>query len=362
MEATGNPSSVHAEGRAARATVQIARAEVARLADVPSRCVTFASGATEALNAALNPRFGLGAQEPPLDRLIVSAGEHPCVLAGHRFAASAVEVAPLRPDGRMDLAWLEEASRRPGRALLALQAANNETGVVQPVAEATALVHAAHGFVVCDGVQLAGRADCSLSRLGADALALSSHKIGGPKGAGALIVANAGLSLGKPLICGGGQERGARAGTENVEAIAGFGAAGREVLAEASSEPARLLALRDRLQECVREVAPDAVVFGADAPRLCNTLCFAVPGLAAATLVIALDLASVAASSGSACSSGKITASHVLAAMGVSPALAQGAVRLSLGWASSAADVDAFSDAFARVIGRMRGKWASESE
>ncbi|HXZ17739.1 MAG TPA: aminotransferase class V-fold PLP-dependent enzyme, partial [Roseiarcus sp.] len=150
----GNPSSIHSEGRAARAIVETARADVARIAGVPARSVTFVSGATEALNAALNPRFGVKPDEPPLDRLIVSAGEHPCVLSGHRFPTSVVEVAPLRPDGRIDLEWLTEACQRPGRMLLALQGANNETGVVQPVAEASAIVHAAGGFVVCDAVQL----------------------------------------------------------------------------------------------------------------------------------------------------------------------------------------------------------------
>ena len=184
METTGNPSSVHAEGRAARRIVEDARAEVGRLAGVPARCVTFVSGATEAVNAALNPHFGVGPAAAPLDRLIVAAGEHPAALQGHRFPASAVEIAPLGADGRIDLDGLSDACRKPGRALLALQAANNETGVIQPVAEAAAIVRAAGGFVFCDAVQLAGRAAFSLASLSADALALSSHKIGGPKGAG----------------------------------------------------------------------------------------------------------------------------------------------------------------------------------
>ena len=359
METFGNPSSVHAEGRAARRIVEEARAEVARLAGVPARCVTFASGATEAVNAVLNPRFGVGAKAPALDRLIVSAGEHPCVLQGHRFPASAVEVAPLTADGRIDLDWLADACRRPGRPLIALQGANNETGVMQPVAEAAALVRAAGGFVFCDAVQLAGRSDFSLAALGADALALSAHKIGGPRGAGALVVANAEIGLGEPLIRGGGQERGVRAGTESVATIAGFGAAVRAVLGEAPSERRRLLGLRDRLAERVRQTVPEAVVFGAAAPRLPNTLCFAAPGVEAATLMIALDLAGVAVSSGAACSSGKVTPSHVLAAMGVAPGLARGAIRLSLGWGSSEIDVERFGAAFAGAIGRMRAGWGA---
>ncbi|HEY1885182.1 MAG TPA: cysteine desulfurase family protein [Roseiarcus sp.] len=352
METTGNPSSVHAEGRAARRIVENARSEVARLAGVSSRSVTFVSGGTEAANAALNPLFGGGPNAAPLDRLIVSAGEHPCVLSGHRFPIA--EIAPLLTDGRIDLDWLEAACRRPGRVLLALQGANNETGVIQPVAEAAALVHAAHGFVFCDAVQMAGRIKCDIGALGADTLMLSAHKLGGLKGAGALVAARAGINLGAPLIRGGGQERGARAGTESVAAIAAFGAAARACLVELDTEPARLIGMRDRLTVAVRSVAADAVVFAEAAPRLPNTVSFAVPGVEAATLMIALDLAGVAVSSGSACSSGKVAPSHVLAAMGTAPELARGAIRLSLGWASTEADVDRFAQAFGSVMARMR--------
>jgi cysteine desulfurase len=352
METTGNPSSVHAEGRAARRIVEDARSEVARLAGVSSRCVTFVSGGTEAANAALNPLFGGGPNAAPLERLIVSAGEHACVLSGHRFPIA--EAAPLLPDGRVDLDWLDAACRRPGRALLALQGANNETGVIQPVAEAAALLHAADGFVFCDAVHMAGRINCGVAALGADALMLSAHKIGGLTGAGALITARAGISLGAPLMRGGGQERGARAGTESVAAIAAFGAAAHACLAELDAEPARLSQLRDRLTMAVRSVAPDGVIFAETAPRLPNTVCFAVPGVEAATLMIALDLAGIAVSSGSACSSGKVAPSHVLGAMGVRPELARGAIRLSLGWASGEADVDRFAAAFASVMARMR--------
>src|SRR5579872_3293265 len=352
METTGNPSSVHAEGRAARAIVEDARSEVARLVGVGARCVTFVSGGTEAANLALNPVFGGEPNAAPLERLIVSAGEHACVLSGHRFETA--ETAPLLPDGRVDLDWLEAACRRPGRALVALQGANNETGVIQPIAEAAALVHAAGGFLVCDAVQMAGRMECGIAALGADALILSAHKMGGLKGAGALVTAGSEMSLGAPLVRGGGQERGARAGTESVATIAAFGAAARASLAELDAEPARLIALRDRLTSAVRLVARDAVIFAETAPRLPNTVSFAVPGVEAATLMIALDLAGIAASSGSACSSGKVAPSHVLAAMGVKPELARGAIRLSLGWASTEADVELFAEAFASVMARMR--------
>jgi cysteine desulfurase len=352
METTGNPSSPHAEGRAARRIVEDSRGEVGRLTGASARSVTFVSGGTEAANSALNPLFGLGPADAPFERLIVAAGEHACVLTGHRFPSA--EVARLRADGRIDLDWLEAACRRPGRVLLALQGANNETGVIQPVAEAAGLAHAAGGLIFCDAVQLAGRTNCDIATLGADALALSAHKMGGGKGAGALVAARPDLNLGQPLMRGGGQERGARAGTEDVAAIASFGAAARSCLAEAPAEAARLLVLRERLADAVRFVAADAVVFGEAAPRLPNTLCFAIPGVEAATLMIALDLAGVAVGSGSACSSGKVTPSHVLAAMGVPRNIARGAIRLSLGWASQEADAERFAEAFGNAIARMR--------
>ncbi len=356
IDSVGNPSSIHAEGRAARRIVEEARRAVAELAGVAPRCVVFTSGGTEAANLALNPAIDAPGLEAPLARLIVGAGEHPCVLQGHRFAPDSVAMAPLCADGRIDLAALAALlAARDGRpALLALQGANNETGVIQPVAEAAALVHAAGGLVVCDAVQLAGRASLDIAALGADFLFLSAHKLGGPKGAGALVAARSDVTIGAPLLRGGGQERGARAGTENVAAIAGFGAAARVAAVEAASGSARLAELRDRLAARAREHASDVVIFGEAAPRLSNTLCFAVPGLAAATLVIALDLAGVAVSAGSACSSGKVGRSHVLDAMGVEPELAAGAIRLSLGWASCEADAARFEAAFAETMARLR--------
>ncbi len=228
--------------------------------------------------------------------------------------------------------------------------------MIQPIEEAAALVHAGGGRVFCDAVQLAGRTPCDLSALGADALALSAHKMGGPKGAGAIVAATPGTNLGEPLIRGGGQERGLRAGTENVAAIAGFGAAARACLDSAAAESVRLQLLRDRLEGVVRNAAEDAIIFGESAPRLPNTLCFAVPHIEAATLMIALDLAGVAASSGSACSSGKVTPSHVLRAMGVPTELARCAIRLSLGWTSVERDVDSFTEAFETALKRMRAR------
>jgi cysteine desulfurase len=355
LDVLGNPSSIHAEGRQARAFVEEARRAVAALAGVEPRGVVFVSGGTEAANLALTPAIQSPKRNGPLRRLIVSAGEHPCVLRGHRFALEATAIAPLKADGRIDLDALAElVGRGEGPPMLALQGANNETGVLQPVAEAAALVHAAAGVVVCDGVQLPGRIGLAAATSGADFLFLSAHKFGGPKGAGALIAMRPELSIAAPLLRGGGQERGARAGTENVAAIAGFGAAARAAAVETESEATRLAALRDRLERRLRETAPEAVVFGAAAPRLPNTLAFAAPGVAAATLLIALDLAGVAVSSGSACSSGKVTPSHVLAAMGIEPGLAAGAIRVSFGWASRDDDVDSFAAAFAKALAGLQ--------
>jgi cysteine desulfurase len=347
FDLAGNPSSIHAEGRAARATVEEARRAVAELAGVGPRGIVFTSGGTEAANLALAPTG-------KAIRLIAGAGEHVCVLSGHRFAPDAVTVAPLEADGRIDLAALEAALDAGGPAMLALQGANNETGVVQPVAEAAALVHARGGIVVCDAVQLAGRTPLGAQALGADFLILSAHKFGGPKGIGALIATRSELRPGSMLLRGGGQERGARAGTENVAGIAGFGAAARAAAAEVEGEAIRLTALRDRLEARIFAATPDVVVFGAGAPRLPNTTAFAVPGISAATLLMRLDLAGVAASSGSACSSGKVARSHVLTAMGIEAELASGAIRLSLGWASRVADIELFSEAFAAAAAALR--------
>lgn len=349
LDAVGNPSSIHADGRAARGLVEGARREVAALAGANARDVIFTSGGTEAANLAL----ASGVHAPgvaPLQRLIVGATEHVCVLGGHRFATA--EIAPVGPDGRIDLVGLAQLLEGPP-ALTAIQAANNETGVLQPIAEAAALVHAAGGLLICDAAQAAGRLPLGEVARGADAALLSAHKFGGPKGVGALIGLREGLHF-EPLLRGGGQERRQRAGTENVAAIAGFGAAARAVLPELGAQAARLAALRDACERRLLALAPDVVFFGAQAPRLPNTLVFAVRGLTAATLLMRLDLEGVALSSGSACSSGKVGPSHVLAAMGVAPDLAAGALRVSLGWASGQTDIESFAQAIERALAGVR--------
>lgn len=354
FDCLGNPSSVHQEGRRARALVEQARAEVAALVGGAPAGVTFTSGGTEAANLALTQGFIPRDKRAP-DLLVVSAGEHSCVLEGHRFAPDRVRIAPLDSQGRLDLGALELLLEAAGeaRVMLALQAANNETGVVQPVREAAALVHARGGIVVCDIVQAAGRIACDFEALDADALFLSAHKIGGAKGVGALALRDPQANIETVQMRGGGQERGLRAGTENVAGIAAFGSAARQMRDQDGMEQTRLAALRDGLERRLAGALPDLVIFGAGATRLSNTTAFGLSGMAASTLLIALDLEGFAVSSGSACSSGKVKASHVLAAMGIAPELAQSAIRVSLGRDTRADEIEAFCDAYVRVAERI---------
>ena len=342
----GNPSSVHGEGRAARRLIEQAREQVAALVGAEPRNVVFTSGGTEANMLALVP---LAARE----RLLTSAIEHPSVLAGGRFPAGNVDRLPVTGDGQIDLAALEQrlAALRD-RALVSIMAANNETGVIQPVAQVARLVHSAGGLLHVDAVQAAGRIGWDINAMGADLVTLSAHKVGGLKGVGALI-GRTGLDAFKPLITGGGQERGARAGTENVAGIAGFGAAAAAVCASLAAEAARTGALRERLETGLKAASPQVVVFGIEAERLPNTTLFAVPGMKAETAVIAFDLEGVAVSAGAACSSGKVQASHVLAAMGVPPQLARAAVRVSLGPTTTESDVEGFIAAWIKLSGSL---------
>jgi cysteine desulfurase len=356
LDAFGNPSSIHAEGRRARAMVEGARAHVAALTGVAPAGVVFTSGGTEAANLALTPNL-VPAGEKPCDLLFVGAGEHACVLDGHRFPVRQVRVAPLNADGCLDLASLAAMLKAAGdaRVMLALQAANNETGAIQPVREAAALVHARGGVVVCDAVQAAGRIDIRAQTLDADAIILSAHKLGGPKGVGALALRASNTNIDVAMVRGGGQERNLRAGTENVGAIAAFGVAAEWALraSDSDNEMSRLSVLRDGMEERLKRVVPDLTVFSAAAPRLANTSAFAAVGAPAATVLMGLDLDGFAVSSGSACSSGKVKASHVLAAMGIAPDIASGAIRVSLGRDTTEAEVAAFADAFVRVASRI---------
>lgn len=349
---SGNASSVHTEGRAARQTIEQARAQVAALVGAEAKAVTFTSGATEANMLALTPALETVGGKAPRDRLFVSGIEHPSVRGGGRFPADQVDVLAVDGNGIVDLAALKSALAKAERPLVSVMLANNETGVIQPIAAIAEIVHAANGLLHVDAVQGAGRIDCDMTALGADLLSLSSHKIGGPQGAGALVRRD-GIHIAEPLIRGGGQERNLRAGTENVAAIAGFGAAADAAKHARQADAARMAALRDRFEAALKAQTPAAVIFAADVMRLPNTSLFAVPGLKAETAIISFDLNGIAVSSGAACSSGKVQVSSVLTAMGVAPDLAHGAVRVSLGRDTTEADIDLLLTAWMRVVSSL---------
>jgi cysteine desulfurase len=350
LDALGNPSSVHREGRAARRLIELARQEVAALVGAEPRNVVFTSGATEANMLALAPAYEPSAEHPRrCQRLLVSAIEHPSVRSSGRFPADAVEEIGVTSDGIIDLSALARPLAALGETppLVSVMAANNETGVVQPIRELAAMVHAAGGLLHVDAVQVAGRIPFDINGMGADLLSISGHKLGGPMGVGALVRRAGVPAITEPHIRGGGQERGARAGTENVAGIAGFGAAAAAARESMAADAIRMQALRDRLEV---GLGRGPVIFGASTERLPNTSLFAMSGLKAETALIKLDLAGFAVSSGSACSSGKVAASHVLAAMGVAPELASGAIRVSIGPTTTENEVDRFLEAWRTVV------------
>lgn len=348
LDHLGNPSSVHAEGRHARRLVEEARTAIATAVGAQPRNVVFTSSGTEANVLALTMGLRAGPQGP-VQRLLVSAIEHASVLAGGRFPAGATGTIKATRSGLVDLDDLRRHLADGPPALVSIMAANNETGALQPVLEAADVVHSAGGLLHVDAIQALGRIPLDISMIGADLVSLSAHKIGGPKGVGALVLAEALTGL-EPLLRGGGQELGRRAGTENVAGIAGFGAAVRAAMAALEKEAARQQDLRDRLEAGLRQTK-GLILFSADVPRLPNTTLFTAPGLKAETAVIGFDLEGVAVSSGSACSSGKVQPSHVLQAMGFAPKFAQGAVRLSLGWSTSDADIDRCLEAWRKLAG-----------
>jgi cysteine desulfurase len=345
----GNASSVHAEGRKARHLVEEARTAVAAALGGAPRNVVFTSGGTEANALALDPGLRVGAGAP-VERLLVSAVEHASVLAGGRFGA-ADTIVPVTQSGVIDLDALRAALASGPPALVSIMAANNETGVLQPIAEAAKIIHQAGGILHVDAIQAFGKIPLNINEVGADLVTLSAHKIGGPKGVGALVLGEAVSGL-EPLLRGGGQERGRRAGTENVAGIAGFGAATRAAVAVLAQDRSRLEGLRHRLESGLR-ANPDVMVFSGEAPRLPNTTLFTAPGMRAETAVIGFDLEGIAVSSGSACSSGKVQASHVLQAMGFGPEHAIGAVRLSLGWSTTEADIDRCLQAWRKLAATL---------
>jgi cysteine desulfurase len=301
---------------------------------------------------ALTRSLEAGPEKAPRDRLFVSAVEHPSVLGGGRFAQEQVSKLGVDGNGVVDLAALEQVLGEAERPLVSVMLANNETGVIQPISEIAAVVHAANGLLHVDAVQAPGRIACDMAELGADLMSLSAHKLGGPQGVGALIT-RGDIHIAEPLIRGGGQERFVRAGTENVAGIAGFGAAAAAVRAGGEADAGRMAVLRERLEAGLKAATPEIVIFGADVPRLPNTTLVAAPGLKAETAIIAFDLNGIALSSGSACSSGKVAPSHVLAAMGVQPNLARGALRVSLGSTTTEAHVEQLLGAWIMLTGSL---------
>lgn len=345
----GNPSSLHRPGREARAAVERAREQVAALAGTHASEVVFTSGGTEADNLAVK---GMAARLAP-GRVLISGIEHPAVLeAGDALAWAGwrVESIAVQPDGRVDVDDLQSRLADGGVRLVAVMAANNETGVIQPLEAIAQATRAAGARLHVDAVQAAGKAPLAHARSGADTMALSGHKIHGPKGVGALLL-DKGIDI-EPLAHGGGHENGLRAGTLNTPAIVGFGAAAELAAAELEARAAHMRALREQLENGLRTL-PGVIIFGEDAPRLPNTCQFALPGYAGETLLMALDRQGVSVSSGSACASGSGEPSHVLLAMGVEPSVAGGAIRMSLGKDSSAADVDAALQALQGVAGGL---------
>ena len=350
LASVGNPSSVHAEGRAARGRIAAARRQVAALVGGSTERIIFTSGGTEANATVLSPRQRVGAGEIQLDALVIGATEHPSVLAGGRFPADAVHRVEVDADGVLPLDSLEQRlamlAGSGKRALVSVMLANNETGTIQPVAEIVRIARRFGALVHTDAIQAAGRIPVDIAALGADFLTLSAHKLGGPHGAGAIVLGGD-LVAPLPLITGGGQEKFARAGTENVAAIAGFGVAAAAAAAELD-RGAEWRRWRDGLA-----ALPRAILIGAGAERLPQTAALAVDGLKAETLVIAFDLEGVAISAGSACSSGKVRVSHVMEAMRLADTRARSVIRLSFGWETRQEDLLKFGDIWGRVVSRL---------
>ena len=347
MMLAGNPSSVHGFGRDVRKRIEDAREQIAALIGCSPPELVFTAGGTEANNTALS---GAGRRV-----LIVSAIEHPAVLRTAEAVAGEHIVLPVDGEGLLDMASLDKALAAHGpEALVSIMLANNETGVIQPVAEIAARATAAGALVHCDAVQAPGRIPVSFAGLGVDMMSIAAHKFAGPKGIGALIV-RSGLEI-APLIHGGGQERGLRGGTENAAGIVGFGTAAQ--LAQGDlARAGQIAALRDRLEARLRETEPDVVIFSEGASRLPNTSCLTMPGVQSETQVMGLDLAGVAVSAGSACSSGKVEPSHVLRALGAADAVGGCAIRVSMGWATTEEETERFLGTWRALYAGLTNRW-----
>jgi cysteine desulfurase len=337
MDKGGNASSIHSEGRAARKLMDDSREKIALSLGCLPQMITFTSGGTEANNMAIR---GVGAE-----KILVSAIEHPCVLEAAKASGKEVVRIPVDAQGRVKLDALD-AAITGANVLVSVMLANNETGVTQQIDEVVRIAKAKGALVHVDAVQAFGKMRVNFGLLGCDMLTVAAHKVGGPKGIGALVIRD-GLVV-EPLVAGGGQELRRRAGTENIIAIAGFGA-----VAEAS-----LVETHDLTDMLVAGLG-DAIVFSDRVERLSNTTCFAIPGMKAETLLMNLDLDGIAVSSGSACSSGKVGKSHVLDAMGVAPEISSCAIRVSLGWNTTQADVSRFIEILNTLRKRAQSRAAA---
>lgn len=357
-----NASSVHSEGRNAHKIVDKARTQLAKAIGVKGNQIVFTSGASEAATHALSPIIRAGGIEVEVSKLYVAATEHPCILSGGRFNKKDIVVLPVLDTGLLDLAALEETlaahDNSIGAPMVAVMLANNETGVIQPISKISDIVLKHDGFLTVDAVQALGKLEIDIASLGAHFVILSSHKIGGPHGAGALVFGDASISP-QPMIGGGGQENFQRAGTENVAAIAGFGAA-VEFMTNTNLGQIDIATIRDSIEQGIITIcnqagnkSGDPVFFAGTQNRLSNTTCFAIPGVKADMALISLDLAGFAVSSGSACSSGKVKKSHVLENMGVSDELANCALRISAGYETVLEDAERFLSEMKNIVNRI---------
>lgn len=353
LEKAANASSIYEEGRKAKGLIERARELVALLVGADSKAVTFTGGGSEANATVLQTGMSVKGKPISLDRLLVSSVEHDSVVKGGRFAAEQIEKIPVDTNGLIDLIWLEtrlkELAALGETALVAVMLANNETGVLQPVNQVGALVAEHGGYFLCDAVQAPGKIPIDINSIGAHFLTLSAHKIGGPQGVGAIVRRSDAYAF-LPLIRGGGQEAYGRAGTENIIGIHGFGVAAE--LAANDDMSSRLATMRDALENGLEGVT----IVGNDVPRLPNTSCIAFPGVPAETMLISMDLQGFAISSGSACSSGKVGVSHVLAAMGLDESVARSALRISLGWNTEEEHIKEFVNAFNQMTKALSPK------
>ena len=346
MAVVGNPSSVHSQGQKARSLVEESRAKVAALAGARARDVMFCAGGTEAANTVIR---GAG-----VNSLIISAIEHSCVTAAAEVAGVPVFVLPVDDSGIISVTMLRELlAKAPKPALVSVMYANNEMGAVQPIADICEIAKEFGALVHSDAVQAAGKLQLDMASLGLDYMTLSAHKIGGPQGVGAVVMAPTAPI--EPLVVGGGQELGRRSGTENVAGIVGFGVAAIEALNHLA-DGVKLKALRDGMEQQLRQHANEVVIVGEKAKRLPNTSCVAIPGVKGETQVMHFDLAGICVSSGSACSSGKVKTSHVLGAMGFALDVSEASIRVSLGSDTSESDVSSFVEVWKKLYDRTQGR------